>query len=463
MFFTFNPVKKAELRLDFANQKLAEAEKVAENKPNNQNAVNKALENYKEETDKLNNYASTLNKNNPNNEALLNKITNNNLLHQTVLEKIENKIENKEKIIEVKEAVLENLTNASFSVGNAEQVKEKIQEQLQSQINNDVKKLEILNKMEEKLPDTINKKVMVQLQEQLITENIDNSNLTEEQKQKINEYREVLKNNGVYQKMIVEDFAKKIISENQSTFNQLKDISDEDASKLNELAQNILSGDEIDFEKVLNQFQSLNISPESKRILDDVQSQVVNRINSDDIVCTQVYSPVCGNNGQTYSNACEAKKAGTTINYNGECGACVKENEKALQNKQECCSGLIFCPVSTTDASNVGICRKSCEQTVCTTEYDPVCGNNGKTYSNQCNADNAGVKVKNKGKCESSTSNSGTGLANPAAEYCINSGYTLEFRKNSDGGQYGVCQFPDGTECDEWDFYNKKCGLDFRK
>lgn len=38
-----DPVKKAELRLEFVNQKLTEASEVAENKPNNEQAVNKAL------------------------------------------------------------------------------------------------------------------------------------------------------------------------------------------------------------------------------------------------------------------------------------------------------------------------------------------------------------------------------------------------------------------------------------
>jgi putative hemolysin len=52
----------------------------------------------------------------------------------------------------------------------------------------------------------------------------------------------------------------------------------------------------------------------------------------------------------------------------------------------------------------------------------------------------------------------GTGLANPASVYCQEQGYTLEIRTDTDGGQYGVCVFPDGTECDEWAFFRGECG-----
>jgi putative hemolysin len=50
-----------------------------------------------------------------------------------------------------------------------------------------------------------------------------------------------------------------------------------------------------------------------------------------------------------------------------------------------------------------------------------------------------------------------TGLANPASVYCEGQGYTLVMRTDADGGQYGVCIFPDGSECEEWAFYRGEC------
>jgi putative hemolysin len=46
-----------------------------------------------------------------------------------------------------------------------------------------------------------------------------------------------------------------------------------------------------------------------------------------------------------------------------------------------------------------------------------------------------------------------SGIANPAAVYCIEQGYAYEIRTNPDGSEYGVCIFENGTEVDAWEFY----------
>jgi putative hemolysin len=49
------------------------------------------------------------------------------------------------------------------------------------------------------------------------------------------------------------------------------------------------------------------------------------------------------------------------------------------------------------------------------------------------------------------------GLANPASVHCIEQGYTLQMLEAEDGGQFGVCVFPDGSQCEEWAFFRGEC------
>ena len=48
-------------------------------------------------------------------------------------------------------------------------------------------------------------------------------------------------------------------------------------------------------------------------------------------------------------------------------------------------------------------------------------------------------------------------ISNPAAKYCKDQGFTSEIRTTADGSQYGVCKFPDGSECDEWAYFRGEC------
>ncbi|MEK7160486.1 MAG: DUF333 domain-containing protein [Patescibacteria group bacterium] len=49
------------------------------------------------------------------------------------------------------------------------------------------------------------------------------------------------------------------------------------------------------------------------------------------------------------------------------------------------------------------------------------------------------------------------GLANPASVNCVNEGGILEIRNDEIGGQYGICKFSDGSECEEWKFFRGEC------
>jgi putative hemolysin len=53
--------------------------------------------------------------------------------------------------------------------------------------------------------------------------------------------------------------------------------------------------------------------------------------------------------------------------------------------------------------------------------------------------------------------NGNVSIANPASTYCIENKGELEIRKDEDGGEYGVCVFGNGKECEEWAFFRGEC------
>lgn len=49
-------------------------------------------------------------------------------------------------------------------------------------------------------------------------------------------------------------------------------------------------------------------------------------------------------------------------------------------------------------------------------------------------------------------------MPNPASVYCEENGNQLEIQTAADGGQTGVCIFPDGSVCEEWAYFRGECG-----
>lgn len=147
------------------------------------------------------------------------------------------------------------------------------------------------------------------------------------------------------------------------------------------------------------------------------------------VLCPEIYDPVCGVDGKTYGNACEAKAAHVVVAHDGPC--------------EEFCGGIagIPCPDGKVCDLRPGLCGVADLDGVCKPRpeacpeiYKPVCSCDGKTYGNDCERLRAGAQKAHDGECKPKTA-----LAEPmmAVTSC---------KQSSDCGSGEYCQFPWG-EC----------------
>jgi len=112
--------------------------------------------------------------------------------------------------------------------------------------------------------------------------------------------------------------------------------------------------------------------------------------------CTKDYSPICGCDGRTprHAGQCPVPAgAGATVGPDLTCGP-----EGAVAS----CTTGFFCHYSEAqycgEASGPGVCTE--QPTVCTKEWAPVCGCDGRNFSNDCVAHSHGVSIRHRGLCQ---------------------------------------------------------------
>ena len=105
--------------------------------------------------------------------------------------------------------------------------------------------------------------------------------------------------------------------------------------------------------------------------------------------CTLEFAPVCGCDDRTYGNDCAAFAAGVSIAHQGECDGDCSSNAECRNDE--------FCEFAEGTCEPDGECAERPE--VCPELFAPVCGCDGETYGNACEASAAGVSIDQDGEC----------------------------------------------------------------
>ncbi len=342
--FAFSPVKKAELKLKFANEKLMELKKTAK-KTADPETTKKAVESYRQEIEKVKNQAEKIKekaKENPKVESFLDKFIHQQTLHQKLLQRLETQVppEAFEKISEARERHLEKFKDVMLKLEDREgKITEKLDKILEEQKGSqfkEFKNLEILKDLEEKLPEEAKEALKKAKENTLIRLQKDLEKVSSESQEKFKEYLDKISGEKEKHLEIMEDLKAKIKEAPETR-------------KAVELEKKLEQGKIKIFEKIEKKSEKLNcpvwtppapnFCKEGKIIIKKelktgcplppkcVEIPVLRELPEKPNLtqpknpefCIDLWNPICGRDAKTYPNECLAKIAGVEIEHSGEC------------------------------------------------------------------------------------------------------------------------------------------------
>jgi hypothetical protein len=120
-------------------------------------------------------------------------------------------------------------------------------------------------------------------------------------------------------------------------------------------------------------------------------------------VCTTQFDPVCGCDGKKYGNSCNAATSAISVSSSRNCLNAEEIPQETLINECQTnadCSEGFYCFTENIRGDIVSRCS-ALDSSIggCPTVFNPVCGANGVTYGNDCEANAAGQTIIKPGAC----------------------------------------------------------------
>jgi len=410
-FFAFNAVSKAEFQAKVSNEKAAELQAVAKLDPQNEAAIERALSNFASSQERLTTRLELVRETseNPNVDRLLDRIAQRTILHEKLLEEVKGKHEDKELIRLKAEEVRGALARVVQGVAGLD-TPEHFTERLKNALENSpgsafkhIRSVEFIDHVQENLSDEVKTRL---------------DSVRDEFTEKVKERIEIEGQDGEKLKAIFEhipgDTARRAVVLEEIRVR----VSDRVAEALGKVQEDVE-------ERIADSADRKEKAAEQIRKAGEVLSKAQLKAREANAVRQAVKELIA----QAERHLASAKLAFEQEQY-GEAFGQARAAEVAARNALrvleggEDSSGILE-RVKTKVQDRVNIkeqirvspesLRPVPDVVVCTSEYEPVCGVDGVTYTNTCVAERQkGVKVAHKGECvvdlEAPSSDSGTNI-----------------------------------------------------
>ncbi len=360
-----NQIKKVNLENKYANERLLELKKLV-TKGASPEKIKSALENYQAQIDKIKDRVEQTKQTATEKEEtnkFLDKFTKQQILKENILEKLENQVppEVREKIKTVRERHLQRFGEIMTKL---EENPEKIRERIENAIKNikgsqfkNFKNLEILKNLESKVPEKAKEAIQRAQENALKRLQGDLEKMSPEDQEKF------------------KDYISKIMG---------------DKEKQAEILENLLSANK----------EKLNLREKLMKAREGIIEKI--ELKNEQKNCPSVEKPAadfCANGRiipQKDNNGCIIEfKCVIPGEVEAKCDAVCKNIGTPSEGWYNSCTGSLL---KGTKCANLE--EKPQITKVCIELWNPVCGKDGKTYSNKCFALSAGTQVAYVGECK---------------------------------------------------------------